>query len=93
MSSSQRPQNDTALPDSDELFRSIFEQAVTGIAVAAADGRLLRVNGALCRMLGYSEQELLQRTFQEITHPEYVESSDAFLQLLLSGKLRIHSRE
>ena len=93
MPQSQAQTDETALPDSLELFRSIFEQSVTGIAVVSADGRFLRVNGALCAMLGYSKDELLQRTFQEISHPDYVESADAFLQLVLSGTLKTPVRE
>jgi PAS domain S-box-containing protein len=93
MSPSQHQRDEAALPDSLELFRSIFEHSVTGIAVISASGRFLRVNGALCAMLGYGKDELQQRTFQEISHPDYVESADAFLQLILSGELKTPTRE
>ena len=93
MSPSENQTDEEALPDSIELFRSIFERSVTGIAVVSASGRFLRVNGALCAMLGYGKDELLQRTFQEISHPEYVESAEAFLQLFLSGELKTPTRE
>ncbi len=71
-------------PD-DELFDSLFDQEATGIAVTTLAGRFLRVNRALCAMIGYSAEELLQMTFQDITHPEDVESSESFRQRLLSG--------
>jgi len=54
----------------DEQFRSVFEHAAIGMAVLAIDKHRLRVNSAFCRMLGYSEAELLARTTQNITHPD-----------------------
>ena len=86
-------QDEQALPGSDELFRSLFEQAATGVAVTSVLGRFLRVNGALCRMTGYSEQELLEKTFQEITHPDEVESGDSFRRQFVSGETAIDTLE
>jgi diguanylate cyclase (GGDEF)-like protein/PAS domain S-box-containing protein len=58
-----------ALAASETQFRATFDQAAIGIAHASASGRFLRVNRKLCDMLGYTEEELLQRTFLDITHP------------------------
>src|SRR4051794_36846382 len=57
-------------PRDAEPFRSLFESAAVGIEQVAADGRFLRVNRALCRILGYEPGELLGRTDLEITHPD-----------------------
>jgi PAS domain S-box-containing protein len=46
------------------LLGSLFEHCAMGIAVFSLDGHFLRANAAMCRMLGYSEQELLQETHQ-----------------------------
>jgi PAS domain S-box-containing protein len=54
----------------DSLFQSAFDHAAIGMALVAPDGKWLRVNRALCDITGYSETELLERTFQDITHPE-----------------------
>ena len=51
-------------------FRKAFDQAAIGMALVGLDGRWLRVNPALCKIVGYSEQELLVTDFQTITHPE-----------------------
>ena len=55
----QRKAAETALRESEERFRATFEQAALGIVHVALDGRLLRVNSSLCRMHGYSPEELL----------------------------------
>jgi PAS domain S-box-containing protein len=55
----QRMAAETALRESEERFRATFEQAALGIVHVALDGRLLRVNSSLCRMHGYSREELL----------------------------------
>jgi PAS domain S-box-containing protein len=72
------------LPEGSELFRSLFEQAATGVAVTSITGRFLRVNRALCRMTGYSEPELLEKAIADITHPEDIESNEKFRSQLLS---------
>jgi PAS domain S-box-containing protein len=52
------------------VFRGVFEHAQLGMCVGELDGRLIRVNQAFCRMVGYSEAELLNRTWMELTHPD-----------------------
>ena len=52
------------------LFRSAFEDAPIGMAITAIDGTFLRVNEALCEMLGRSAEELAALTWADITHPE-----------------------
>jgi len=58
------------LRESEERFREVFENAPVGAMVVGLDGRLLQVNTALCRMLGYSAGELLETTWVQLTHPE-----------------------
>jgi PAS domain S-box-containing protein len=62
-----------ALRVSEERFRLAFDNAPIGMAIVGLDYRLQRVNRSLCDTLGYSEQELLARTFVDITHPDDVE--------------------
>jgi PAS domain S-box-containing protein len=60
-----------ALRAREREFRTVFELATVGAAqVDTATGRFLRVNQRLCEITGYSEAELLERTFSEITHPD-----------------------
>jgi PAS domain S-box-containing protein len=59
-----------ALRESEECFRRVFEDGPLGLALVGMDYRFLKVNHALCHMVGYSEAELLQASFIDITHPD-----------------------
>ena len=67
---------------SQERFREVFAQAPFGLCATALDGRFLQVNEALCRMLGYSEQELLATTWVELIHPDDLKISNCMLEQL-----------
>ena len=67
-----RKRAEEAMYLSEARFRSAFEAAGHGMALVDLDGRFLRVNAAYCRITGYSEDELLARTFADITYPEDV---------------------
>jgi len=58
------------LRESEEQFRSSFDNAAVGMALVAPDGRWVEVNPSLCAMLGYSEEELSQTDMQSVVHPE-----------------------
>ena len=82
-----------AIPDGEVLFDSLFGQNFVGVAVGSPEGRFLRVNEALCRMLGYEDEELLDRSFQEITHPDDHQASRDFLQeLLTTSQSRVYEK-
>ncbi len=66
----ERKEVESSLRQSQEQFRSAFEDSPVGKAIVALDGRYLKVNQALCSMFGYSEEEMLQITFQSITHED-----------------------
>ncbi|BEP13153.1 hypothetical protein acdb102_14640 [Acidothermaceae bacterium B102] len=72
------------LSEAELRWRLTIDAAPIGIALVALDGHFLRVNDALCELLGYSEPELLTRTFQSLTHPDDL---DADLTLM-AGLLR-----
>jgi two-component system sensor histidine kinase/response regulator len=80
-------QDQAALRDSEEQFRTVFEHGPVGISLVAFDGRFLRVNAALCQTLGYSEQELLAARWQDFTQPDDLEGSQRLLAVLLEGHL------
>lgn len=65
-----RKRAEEKLRESEARYRATFENAAMGIAHVALDGRLMLVNDALCKITGYSREELLVRTFAEITHPD-----------------------
>jgi len=64
-----------ALRESEESFRAIFEAAPAGIAVQTVDGRYIRVNQAYRDILGYSKEELHERTWRDVTHPDDVDAT------------------
>ncbi len=59
-----------ALRDSEARFRAVFEEGPLGMAIVSTEYRFLQVNQALCTLTGYSGDELVGRTFAEITHPD-----------------------
>ncbi|BAY83047.1 multi-sensor signal transduction histidine kinase [Calothrix parasitica NIES-267] len=85
--------SETALRQSEERFRSTFEQAAVGICHADKNGKFIRVNQKFCDILGYSREELLQLTFHKITYPADLESDLHQVRNLLSGKVQNFSME
>jgi PAS domain S-box-containing protein len=75
-----------ALAGSEAQFRAIFENAPLGIAHLTADGRWVRVNQALCRILGYSADELTTMSFWDVTHPDDVAASLARFGRIRDGE-------
>ena len=69
-----------------EFFENTFVAAPAGMAIADLEGRYIKVNPAMCKFVGYSEQELLTMTFMDITHPDDLASNLHFRQCLLDGK-------
>ncbi len=65
-----RRQAELALRESEERYRTIYNQAAMGLVIATADGRLIDVNPHICAMLGYSREEILSKTVEDITHPD-----------------------
>ncbi len=76
-----------ALRESEMRFRSVFNTAAVAISLAAPDGRHIAVNQALCQMLGYTEVELQELTFQAITHPDDLELDLYHYQKLLRNEI------
>ncbi|HNC81553.1 MAG TPA: PAS domain S-box protein [Nitrospira sp.] len=82
-----------ALRESEAQHRATFDNAAVGIAHVGLDGRWLRCNDALCALTGYSREELLARTFTEITHPDDIEGDWASVRRLLAGEIETFSME
>ena len=58
------------LRESEERFRKAFDYAALGMVLVSPRGRFLKVNSYFCQMVGYTEEELLNRTFNDVTHPD-----------------------
>ena len=86
-SANSRQAAESALRESERRFRATFEQAAVGIAMVAPDGQWLDVNTKQCEITGYRRDELLARTFQDITHPDDVAADEAHVRRLLAGEV------
>jgi two-component system, cell cycle sensor histidine kinase and response regulator CckA len=89
----QHKQAEAALRQSEQRFSGAFEYAPIGVAMVAPDGHFLKVNRVLCGLVGYSEAELLTRTFQDITHPPDLAADLAHVRRLLAGEIRSYQME
>lgn len=72
---------------SEERYRVTLASAAAGVANVALDGRFLGVNGRFCDITGYPEQELLARTFMDITHPDDLDRDLAQVRRLAAGEV------
>ena len=89
----ERVEQENALKESEEKFRSTFEQAAVGVAQVSTNGEWLKVNNKLCEIIGYTEKELLDSTFQDITHPDDLESDLEHVKKMLKGDINTYSME
>lgn len=83
----ERRQAEQALQESEARFRATFEQAAVGIAHVAPDGRWLRINRKLCDIVGYTQEELLTKKFQDISHPDEVDLHVSRMKQMLAGEM------
>ena len=82
-----------SLRETETRFRATFENAAVGITNIAPDGRYLRVNDKFCAITGYPREELLAKTFADLTHPDDVEPGLVAIRRLLAGEVATSARE
>ncbi len=76
-----------------ERFELVFEEAPIGMALLTPEGRWVRVNHALLAITGYSKEELLAKTLEEITHPDEISGDLEYIRRLLAGEIRHYEME
>jgi len=81
------------IKETEARFVATFEQAAVGIAMLSPDGRWLKVNQKLCDIVGYPHDELLAKTFQDITYPDDLETDLAYVRQLLAGEIKSYTME
>ncbi|MBD2680073.1 MULTISPECIES: PAS domain S-box protein [Nostoc] len=81
------------LQESEAELRAIFNQAAVGIKLETLEGKFVKVNQQFCEILGYSQEELLKKTYQDITYFEDIKYHHNSLQKLLSGEVQTFSIE
>ncbi len=89
----QLRRTEEALQRTEMRFRAAFNGAAVGMALLGPDGRFLQVNPALCRTLGYSEQELRARTLQKLSHAHEVRDEQPRWDDLWAGRLASYQSE
>lgn len=82
-----------ALRESEERFRKIFEEGPLGMAVVGLDNRVQQVNATFCRLTGYSEAELVGRSFAAITHPDDVDIDVDLARRVFAGEIPFYRLE
>jgi two-component system, cell cycle sensor histidine kinase and response regulator CckA len=78
---------DVAPGRADGRYQALFEWSAAGTAMTSLDGRFLAANPTLCRMLGYTEDELCELDFRAVTHPDDRAANDRLHEQLLAGEL------
>lgn len=82
----ERKKAEELIRQSEIQFRTIFENAPIGKCIVGIDGRFITVNQSLCDMLGYSRKEIINKSFNEFTHPDDKEKSSTWVQELIEEK-------
>lgn len=82
-----------SLAESQWMLGMTFVHAAAGMAHVASNGHFMRVNNELCRILGYEADELLQMSFQQITHPMDLTKDEALLHKTLAGEITKYTIE
>jgi PAS domain S-box-containing protein len=88
-----RKMAEDALLESEERFRATFEQAAVGITHVGLDGRFLRANRKFCDIIGYTYEELIGRTFQDITCVYDIEPEMEYKDKLIQGRIHTYTIE
>jgi len=76
-----------ALRESESRFRGFFEQDLIGVTLTGLDKRWLDANPAMCNMLGYSKEELLQKSWAELTYPADLDKDVKYFEAVLRGEI------
>lgn len=66
----ERKRAEEGLRESEEKFRSVFRDAGIGVAIVSPEGRFLAANQAFSKFIGYTDEELVGKTVQSVTHPD-----------------------
>jgi len=89
----EQKKSETALFESETRFRHAFDFAATSMNIIGLDGKFQKINIAFTKLLGYTEDELEELHFNDITHPEDVNTGGNFLEKIVKGEIENASFE
>jgi len=89
----ERKRAEDALQDREGRFRRFFDLGLIGMAITSATKVCLEANDELCRILGYSREELLLKTWSEMTHPDDLASDLSQFQRVMRGDIDSYSKD
>jgi diguanylate cyclase (GGDEF)-like protein/PAS domain S-box-containing protein len=81
----ERKKLEDQIKESEVFFRTAFNNAAIGMCIYSVDGTFLKVNRALCDLIGYSEEELVNMHYLQITHPDDLNKDIDTLKQLFAG--------
>ena len=89
----ERRKADAALRESEERFRNYFELGLIGMSLRDRDGKFVQFNDRLCEIVGYEREEMRNKTWFDLTHPDDMEESIRDNEKLINGEIRRLSKE
>ena len=81
------PEAGVSLRESEERFRSAFEQGLVGMALVGLDLRIIDANRTFCEMVGFTREEICQITFDRLSHPDDMAAERALAQQVLRQEI------
>lgn len=76
-----------------QVFEEAFKNSPIGMALVSIKGKFLKVNSSLCTLLGFSENELLKKDFQQITHKDDLKKDLSYVKKLLNREISSYKME
>ncbi len=90
---SERKKVEESLRESEERFRKVFEESPFGMIMTGKELGIIKANSAFCKMTGYREDELVDMTFRDFTHPDYISKDEISILKLVAEEFPIYRTE
>jgi PAS domain S-box-containing protein len=85
--------SEAAVRKSEEQFRTVFEKGPLGMAISDEKFRFIKINPMFCTMTGFSREELLKKSFRDLTHPDHLAGDVSQVQRLAAGEISEYTTE
>jgi len=89
----ERLEHQRALQNSEETFRAAMEHAPIGMGLGSVTGGWLKVSPSLCKLFGYSMEELLSSDLRSLTHPDDLPAAVALRRQVIAGEISRYQTE